>query len=175
MFEELLGPGEEEEEEVTGDPSTQAGDPPRAGRDPVWPREGAGCLSSSRTLSHPSCQPFYSAPLGSSRHPPLEDPAGPPPFLDCSSFFYTDPIQPPGYRIYNWLSSCSLDVLHRLHPETQPPSWPPGRPACSGHRQQEETLVLRSGASGRLCLMELPEAVAPTGRQAGSEAEQGDP
>ncbi|XP_070810858.1 histone deacetylase complex subunit SAP25 [Pituophis catenifer annectens] len=181
MFEELWGRGEEEEEEeVTGAPSTQTRDPPLAGRDPAWQSVGAGCLGSCRTLCHPSFQPFYSAILGCTRcsqHPPPEGPAweaGPPPFLDCSSCFYTDPTQPPGYRIYNWLSCCSLEVLHRLHLDTPAPIMapresPPAPSLCTRRRwfSSEELQAVSA-------LLELP-AAAQAGPQADSGAERGGP
>ncbi|XP_039180811.1 histone deacetylase complex subunit SAP25 [Crotalus tigris] len=180
MFEEFGGLGEEEEEVVvTGAASTQTEGPHLAGRDPEGQSPGAGCLRSCRTLCHPSFQPFYSAVSGcscGSRPPPPEGPAweaGPPPFLDCSSFFYTDPTQPPGSRIYNWLSCCSLEVLPRLRLDTPAPIMapresPPAPGLCTRRRwfSSEELQAVAA-------LLELP--AAPVGPQADSGAERRDP
>ncbi|XP_032093309.1 histone deacetylase complex subunit SAP25 isoform X2 [Thamnophis elegans] len=177
MLEGLWGTGEEEEEEeeeVTGAPSAQTGDPPPAGRDPVGQSVGAGC----RTLCHPSFQAFYSAILGCSRHPPSEGPAGeagPPPFLDCSSFFYMDPSQPPGSRIYNRLSCCSLEVLHRLPLDTPAPIMAPREtpptPGLGTRRRWLSSQELKAVSA----LLELPAAAAQAGPQADRGAEQGGP
>ncbi|KAM6453320.1 histone deacetylase complex subunit SAP25 isoform 2-T2 [Liasis olivaceus] len=103
----------------------------------IWPGPEAS-WGSSRMLCHPSFQSFYSAvssyshcsrptpPGGPASSLAPEPKTGPLPFLDCSSFFYTDPAMPPGHRIYNWLSCSSLELAPRLCPSAAPP--PPLQP-----------------------------------------------
>ncbi|XP_054851173.1 histone deacetylase complex subunit SAP25 isoform X2 [Eublepharis macularius] len=89
----------------------------------------AAAAASSRTLSHPSFQTFFAAVSACSRSCPpspegqmLPQPSGGPlPLVDCVSFFYTDPVMPPGYRIYNRLSTSSQEVLRGLRLNTPAP------------------------------------------------------
>nr|XP_020655500.1 uncharacterized protein LOC110082370 [Pogona vitticeps] len=111
----LEGPPEEPDRQATWE-----------GRWPPGQASFPGALSSSRTLSHPSFQLFYNAvsihngsPGGQSEPEPKADPPTP---IDCSDFFYTDPVMAPGHRIYNWLSSSSQEILHHhLHLNTPAP------------------------------------------------------
>ncbi|XP_061445427.1 histone deacetylase complex subunit SAP25 isoform X2 [Rhineura floridana] len=111
-----------------------------------WPTQQA-TLGCSRTLSHPSFQSFYSAVSTCDRSslpslggcaPPLgsEPKAEPLPLVDGSSFFYIDPMMPPGHRIYNWLSNPSQQVFRRLSLDTPAPIMSireasPPRKACA--------------------------------------------
>ncbi|XP_025032833.1 histone deacetylase complex subunit SAP25 [Python bivittatus] len=155
----------------------------------IWPGPEAS-RGSSRTLCHPSFQSFYSAVSGyshCSQPPPPGAPAsslapepktgehktGPLPFLDCSSFFYTDPAMPPGLRIYNWLSCSSLEVLHCLQLDTPAPIMAlreiPPAPGPSTRRRWLSGQELKAVSA----LLELPAAQSPP--RAHSRAEQGDP
>ncbi|KAJ1079991.1 hypothetical protein NDU88_000213 [Pleurodeles waltl] len=79
---------------------------------------------SNRTFSHPSFQSYYTAValwnFGAKENGPCKDPTRPAtdgnikqPVLpiDTSDFFFTDPLLPPGHRVYNCLSSRSQQEL----------------------------------------------------------------
>ncbi|XP_069501160.1 histone deacetylase complex subunit SAP25 [Ambystoma mexicanum] len=87
---------------------------------------------SNRTLSHPSFQSYYTAVAlwGSGSWNPNKHSAGqatdriknksvlP---IDTCDFFYTDPLMPPGHRVYNCLSSRSQQVFQNFRLATPPP------------------------------------------------------
>ncbi|KAK9398420.1 histone deacetylase complex subunit SAP25 [Crotalus adamanteus] len=177
MFEEFggLGEEEEEEEEVTGAASTQTEGPHLAGRDPEGQSLGAGCLRSCRTLCHPSTPLSPAAALAPA--PPLQraqhGKQDPRPSWTAAASSTRTPPSPPGSRIYNWLSCCSLEVLPQLRLDTPAPIMapresPPAPGLCTRRRwfSSEELQAVAA-------LLELP--AAPVGPQADSGAEQRDP
>lgn len=89
---------------------------------------------SNRTFSHPSFQSYYTAialwNFGAKDRVPCKDPAkqstngtGKLPVLpiDTCDFFFTDPLLPPGHRVYNCLSSRSQQIFKNFRLETPPP------------------------------------------------------
>ncbi|XP_069071751.1 histone deacetylase complex subunit SAP25 isoform X2 [Pleurodeles waltl] len=89
---------------------------------------------SNRTFSHPSFQSYYTAValwnFGAKENGPCKDPTRPAtdgnikqPVLpiDTSDFFFTDPLLPPGHRVYNCLSSRSQQIFKNFRLETPPP------------------------------------------------------
>ncbi|XP_044847680.1 histone deacetylase complex subunit SAP25 [Mauremys mutica] len=98
---------------------------------------GTGHSLSTRTLSHPSFYPYYVAlsrstpgthpvphgdrPQGSGLQggPAIESGLLLP--ISSSEFFYTDPLMPPGHRVYNYLARPSQQVCQSLRLSTPDP------------------------------------------------------
>ncbi|EMP27705.1 Histone deacetylase complex subunit SAP25 [Chelonia mydas] len=98
---------------------------------------GQGHSLSTRTLSHPSFYPYYAAlsrsapgthPVPHGDWPQGSGLQGGPAIgsglllpISSSEFFYTDPLMPPGHRVYNYLSHPSQQVCQSVRLSTPDP------------------------------------------------------
>nr|XP_023969438.1 histone deacetylase complex subunit SAP25 [Chrysemys picta bellii] len=116
-------------------PNPTASANPAAYESPWEP--GTGHSLSTRTLSHPSFYPYYAAlscsapgthPVPHGDRPQGSGLQGGPATgsglllpISSSEFFYTDPLMPPGHRVYNYLSHPSQQVCQSLRLSTPDP------------------------------------------------------
>ncbi|KAM5171493.1 histone deacetylase complex subunit SAP25 [Mantella aurantiaca] len=82
----------------------------------------------TRTLHHPTFEAYYAAvaALQKAETPQMQIRREQGFFVNSGEYFYTDPLQPPGHRVYNCLSPPTYNMFGSFRLVTPPPIMSPG-------------------------------------------------